>query len=92
MTATGLRKLGSGTTSAEGNKTPGAAAGGVVSFIIRNPVSLIVSSGMKAYGEGSGSSKLEGRAKQTAQEIADVLQAAVSGAGLDTCAVTVIRP
>ena len=74
MTATGLRKLGSGTTSAEGNKTPGAAVGGVVSLITRNPVSLIVSSGMKAYGEGSGSNKLEGRAKQTAQKIADILQ------------------
>lgn len=74
MTDKGLRKLGTGTTSAEGNKTPGAAAGGVVSLITGNPVSLIVSSGLKAYGEGSGRSKLEGRAKQTAQEIADVLK------------------
>ena len=29
---------------------------------------------MKVYGEASGSSKVEGRAKQTAKEIADVLK------------------
>lgn len=29
---------------------------------------------MKVYGEASGSSRVEGRAKDTAQEIADVLQ------------------
>jgi hypothetical protein len=39
-----------------------------------NPAGLIVSSGMKIYGEESGSSKVEGRAKQTAQEIADQLK------------------
>jgi hypothetical protein len=39
-----------------------------------NPVGLIVSSGMKIYGEESGRSKIEGRAKQTAQEIADQLK------------------
>ena len=29
---------------------------------------------MKVYGEASGSSKIEGRAKQTAKEIADELK------------------
>jgi len=37
-------------------------------------VGLIVSTGMKAYGEKTGSSGIEGRAKQTAREIADVLK------------------
>jgi len=74
MTDRGLRKLGSGTTDAEGNKTPGAAMGGAMLLITHNPVGLIVSTGMKVYGEESGSSKVEGRAKQTAQEIADILK------------------
>lgn len=39
-----------------------------------NPVGLIVSSGVKVYGEASGSAKIEGRAKQTANEIADQLK------------------
>ena len=39
-----------------------------------NPVGLIVSSGMKIYGEESGSAKVQGRAKQTAKEIADQLK------------------
>jgi len=39
-----------------------------------NPLGLIVSSGVKVYGERSGSSKIEGRAEQTAKEITDVLK------------------
>ena len=48
---------------------------GVVGLVATgNPAGLIVSTGMKVYGEASGSSKVEGRAKQTAKEIADVLK------------------
>jgi hypothetical protein len=39
-----------------------------------NPAGLIISSGVKAYGEASGSSTVEGRAKATAKEIAAVLK------------------
>ena len=39
-----------------------------------NPAGLIISTGMKVYGEKSGSSKVEGRAKATAKEIADALK------------------
>jgi hypothetical protein len=74
VTAQGLRKLGSGTVQAGGSKTPGAAVGAVVAVASGNPVGLIVSSGMKIYGEASGKSKLEGRAKATAGEIADQLK------------------
>jgi len=74
VTAQGLRKLGSGTVQAGGSKTPGAALGDVVAVASGNPVGLIVSSGMKVYGEASGKSKLEGRAKATAGEIADQLK------------------
>jgi Domain of unknown function (DUF4410) len=74
VTPQGLRKLGSGTVEAGGSKTPGAALGVVGLIASGNPAGLIVSSGMKIYGEESGSSKVEGRAKQTAQEIADQLK------------------
>ena len=74
MTARGLRKLGSGTVDAGGGKTPGAALGVIGLAATANPAGLIVSSGMKVYGEASGSSKVEGRAKATAEEIAAQLQ------------------
>ena len=74
MTAQGLRKLGSGTLDSGGSKTPGAALGAATFIATANPAGLIVSSGMKVYGEVSGSSKVEGRAKDTAKEIAEVLK------------------
>jgi len=73
-TAQGLRKLGSGSTAAEGAKTPGADLGIVGLLATHNPAGLIISSGMHLYGEESGSSTVKGRAKQTAKEIADVLK------------------
>ena len=74
MTAQGPRKLGSGETDASGSKTPGAAVGLAALVATHNPLGLIVSTGMKVYGEESGSAKIEGRAKQTAKEIADHLK------------------
>jgi len=74
MTPQGLRKLGSGTLEAGGGKTPGAAVGVATLVATGNPAGLIVSSGMKIYGEASGNSTLEGRAKATAKEIADKIK------------------
>ena len=74
MTANGLRKLGSGKVGSGAGKTPGGALGVATLIITGNPVGLIVGGGVKAYGEYSGSSKIEGRAKATAKEIADVLK------------------
>jgi hypothetical protein len=74
MTATGLRKLGSASTASEGSKGPGAAVGGAAWLITGSPVGLIVGGGLKVYGEASGSSKIEGRAKATAKEIGDFLE------------------
>ena len=73
-TSQGLRKLGSGSVDAGGSKTPGAALGLATFLATANPAGLIVSGGMKAYGEASGSATVEGRAKSTAKEIADVLK------------------
>jgi hypothetical protein len=74
MTANGLRKLGSATTGAESGKGPGAALGGAAWIVTGSPVGLIVGGGIKVYGEASGSAKIEGRARQTAREIADQLK------------------
>jgi hypothetical protein len=74
MTARGLRKLGSGTLESGGGKTPGTALGLAGLIATGNPVGLIVSGGMKIYGEESGKSTIEGRAEQTAKEIANQLK------------------
>lgn len=74
MTAHGLRKLGGGKLGAGGSQTPGAALGVVGTIATANPVGLIVSTGVKARGEYTGSSKIEGRAKDAAKEIADKLR------------------
>jgi hypothetical protein len=74
VTAQGLRKLGSGTVRSGGSKTPGGAVGVAAIIATGNPVGLIVGGGAKAYGEYSGSSKIEGRAKATAKEIADTIR------------------
>jgi hypothetical protein len=75
MTANGLRKLGSATLDAAGSKGPGAAAPLALAVATGNPIGLIVSTGVKVYGEASGKSRIEGRADQTVKEI---------GAGLKT--------
>lgn len=74
VTAQGLRKLGSGSLDSTGGKTPGGAVGVAALIVTGNPVGLIVGGGAKAYGEYSGSSKIEGRAKATAKEIADTIR------------------
>jgi hypothetical protein len=74
VTAQGLRKIGSGSTASGSGKTPGMAVGAATWIATGNPAGLIVSTGMKVYGEKSGKSTVEGRADQTAKEIADVLK------------------
>jgi len=74
VTAQGLRALGSGSTDSTGGKAPGASLGVVGLIAMHNPIGLIVSTGMKEHGEKTGSSTLEGRAKDTAKEIAEVLK------------------
>jgi hypothetical protein len=70
VTPQGLRKLGSGTLSSSGNKTPGMVVPAAVAIATGNPVGLIVVGGLKVYGEASGRNTLEGRAKATADAIA----------------------
>jgi Domain of unknown function (DUF4410) len=74
MTPTGLRKLGSGDLNATGNKTPGSAVGLASLLATHNPAGFIVSTGMKLYGEKSGSDTVQGRAQQIAKQIGDQLK------------------
>ena len=74
MTATGLRKLGSGTIDAGGNKSPGMVLGVATFLATKNPAGLIINAGVQTYGEASGSDEVTGRAKATAAEIAKVLK------------------
>ena len=74
MTAQGLRRLGSGTTQSGGSSSPGTAIGVVGLIATANPVGLVVSAGVKAHGEYSGSSKIEGKAKEAAKEIANQIK------------------
>jgi hypothetical protein len=74
VTPQGLRELGTGNVSAESGKSPGGLLGVATLLATHNPAGLIVSTGAHIYGEKSGKSTLEGRAKQTAEKIAKVLK------------------
>ena len=74
MTATGLRKLGQGTTGATGNKGPGAAVGAAAWLVTGSPIGLVVGGSLKIYGEASGKDTIEGRAKQSAKEIGEIIK------------------
>lgn len=74
MTKQGLRKIGSGKLSAEGNKAPGLVAPAAIAIATGNPIGLAVMGGVKVYGQVSGRNTIEGRAKATADEIAAQLK------------------
>ncbi|MFZ1886722.1 MAG: DUF4410 domain-containing protein [Candidatus Binataceae bacterium] len=74
VTPQGWRKLGSGTLTSSGNKTPGMVVPAAVAIATANPIGLIVVGGAKIYGEASGRNGLEGRAKATADAIAEQLK------------------
>ena len=74
VTPQGWRMLGSGTLSSSGNKMPGMVAPAAVAIATGNPIGVIVMGGAKIYGEASGKNTLEGRAKATADAIAEQLK------------------
>ncbi len=74
VTPQGWRKLGSGTLTSSGNKSPGLIVPAALAIATANPVGLIVVGGAKIYGTASGRSGLEGRANATADEIAAQLR------------------
>jgi len=74
MTPQGLRSVGGGTGEAGGSKAPGTALGAIGAIATGNPAGLIISTGMKVYGEESGSSKIEGRTQEIVEEITERLR------------------
>jgi len=74
VTEHGLRKVGSGTLDTSAGKSPGAAVPLVVALATKNPLGLIVSTGVKLHGEETGSSTIHGKAQDVAKEIAGQLR------------------
>jgi len=74
MTKTGPRLLGSGQIESGGGKTPGLIVPLAILAATANPIGLIVMGGVKVAGEVTGSSKIEGSAKRTAETIAEQLE------------------
>jgi hypothetical protein len=70
VTPTGMRKLGSGTVDTKASKGPGAAVPLAVAIATKNPLGLIVSTGVNLHSEATGSSTIQGKAKDVAKEIA----------------------
>ncbi len=74
VTPSGLRKLGSGDVDTQASKTPGAVVPLAVAIATKNPLGLIVSTGVKLHDESTGKSTIEGKAKDVAKEISDQLR------------------
>jgi hypothetical protein len=74
MTPSGPRKLGGGTLDTEASKTPGAAVSLAAAVATKNPIGLIVSTGVKLHDEKTGSATLQGKVQQVAKEIATELR------------------
>jgi hypothetical protein len=70
MTPAGLRHLAGGTTESGSGGTAGMVAPLAVFAATANPIGLIVVGGVKAYGQLSGRTTVEGDAKRTADAIA----------------------
>jgi hypothetical protein len=74
MTDRGLRRLGSGTIDSGGNKLPGVVLPLAVFVATANPIGLAVGGAMKATGELTGASGIEGAGRRTAERIAQELK------------------
>jgi hypothetical protein len=69
-TPAGLRSLAGGDLDATTGRAPGMVAPVAVFAATHNPIGLVVVGGIKAYGQFSGRTTIEGDAKRTADEIA----------------------
>lgn len=82
MTESGMRKLGSGgVESGGGGKSPGVVVPLIVTVATANPIGLAVGGAVKAQGELSGRTTIEGTAKRTADAIAEELRKAFQRQG-----------
>src|ERR1700735_4267465 len=74
VTPQGWRKLGSGTLTSSGNKTPGMIVPAAVAIATANPIGLIIVGGAKIYGEARGRRGTTGRSQERAEAIAEQLE------------------
>lgn len=75
MTPSGLRRLGSGEVSSGGaGKSPGLLVPIAVTIATANPIGLVVGGAVKSAQALSGTGTLDKSAKDTAAQIADVLE------------------
>jgi Domain of unknown function (DUF4410) len=81
MTATGLRRLGGGTTDSGSGKMPGMVAPLAVYAATANPIGLVVVGAMKVREMRTGSNTIEAAAKRTADEVAARLKVAAQKQG-----------
>jgi len=74
MTEQGLRRIGYGSADADGGGGPGADLGLLGLIVTKNPAGLIIGGAKNIYDETTGKSTVEGRAKQFADDIAEVMK------------------
>lgn len=74
MTPEGPRHLGSSQLQSGGSKMPGLIVPLAVVAATANPIGLVVMGTVKAHGEITGRTKLEGAAERTAEAIAEQLE------------------
>jgi hypothetical protein len=74
MTPEGLRQVGGGTVDSGGGKSPGLVVPLLVTAATANPIGLVVGGAVKVGQEVTGSDKVEGAARRTADQIAERLE------------------
>jgi hypothetical protein len=74
QTASGLVEYGSAEFDSGGGKTPGMVVPIAVAVATANPVGLVVGGAVKATQEVTGSDKIQGAAKRTAEAIGEELR------------------
>ena len=74
MTPGGLRQVGGGSVDSGGGKSPGLIVPLLVTAATANPIGLVVGGAVKVGQEVTGSDKVEGAARRTADQIAERLK------------------
>ena len=74
MTEQGPRELGSRDVDSGAGKSPGVVVPLAVTIATHNPIGLIASTALKAGGEASGKTTIDGSAQRTAKEIGNELR------------------
>ncbi len=74
VTPAGPRRIGGGSVDSTGGKGPGLLVPAIVTVATANPIGLVVSGAVKAEGQISGRTTIDGAANRTADAIAERLE------------------